>query len=133
MHTEAVLENMRLELIDPNNITDQRLISRADPNFLTSTCLEPPMASANTERLLRTLFWTMLTLTVAFTVYGLAVEFFVVGLFSGEAGPVRILSSVTAAGLTLVCAFIARSRLPRRLPAIAALLLWLFYIGLPRY
>ncbi|RYD60813.1 MAG: hypothetical protein EOP84_36505 [Verrucomicrobiaceae bacterium] len=87
----------------------------------------------NKERLLRTISWTLLTITVSLAVYGFAVEFLEVGLFIGEAGFARVLSSASAAGLALVCAFTARLRLPLHLPSIAALLLWLFYIGLPRY
>ena len=101
-------------------------------------------ASPNTERLVRTLFWTLWVLTVALTAYALAVESFGVGLFlrdehvpklhmRGEAHLASALGTVTAIGLAVVCVFIGRwSRALRRL-GFAALGFWLFYLAIPRF
>jgi len=102
-------------------------------------------ALPNAERLVRTLFWTFWVLTVALAAYGLAMEFFGLGLFldsqvpklhmRGEARLARMLSTGTALSSAIVCGFTrslepaaaaSRVRWPgllvllRRVPAILA-------------
>lgn len=100
--------------------------------------------SPSTERLVRTLFWTLWVLTVAFTAYALAVELFGVGLFlsdehvpklhmRGEARLSGALGSLSAIGLAVVCAFIHRWSRPLLGLGFAALAFWLAYLAIPRF
>ena len=105
-----------------------------------------PIHSAipNTERLVRTLFWTLWVITVAVTAYALCVESFGIGLFlrddhapklhmRGEAHLAGAVASFAAIGLLAATFIIGRwSRTLRRL-GITALLFFLFYLAIPRF
>jgi hypothetical protein len=96
----------------------------------------------STERLVRTLFWTLWVLTVVFTAYALAVESFGVGLFLekdvprrymlGEAQMAGGLGSLAAIGLAVVCAFIRSWSGPLFRLGIATLALWVVYLTIER-
>jgi hypothetical protein len=98
----------------------------------------------NTEQLVRILFWTLLVTTVGLTAYGLLVELFGIGLFlrdqvapklhmRAEANLACALSSVSAIGLAIVCAFLDRWSRPLRRLGFVALAFWLFYLSFPRF
>ncbi|MEZ0275992.1 MAG: hypothetical protein ACAH88_13885 [Roseimicrobium sp.] len=102
------------------------------------------IASSNTERLVRTAFWTLWVLTVAFTAYALAVETFGVGLFlrdqhapklhmRGEAYFANILSIAAVFGLAIASAFIGRWSRPLRYLGFAAITFGLFHLAIPRF
>ena len=100
--------------------------------------------SPSTERLVRTLFWTLWVLTVGFTAYALVVESFGVGLFlsdehvpklhmRGEARLAGVLGSLSAIGLAVLCAFIHRWSRPLLRFGFGALAPWLLYLAIPRF
>ena len=97
--------------------------------------------SPSTERLVRTLFWTLWVLTIVLMGYALAVESLGLGLFlhdqhvpklhmRGEARIASALGSMTALGLAVVCAFVGR---PLRRLGFVVFSCWLFYLAIPRF
>jgi hypothetical protein len=98
----------------------------------------------NSQRLVRTTFWTFLVITIGVTAYGFLVEAFGLGLFlrdnpvpklhmRAEAHLAEALSSASALGL-FVTSFIIR-RWNRTLfgVGLAGCVFWFVYFALPRY
>ena len=102
------------------------------------------IAMPSSERLVRTIFWTLWIITVSATAYALCVESFGIGLFlqnsfapklhmRGEAHLAFVVSFFAIIGLMVASISVARwSRSLWRF-SFAALAFWLFYFAIPRY